>query len=144
MDSINEVILDELRSDSKFKLKKLARKINMPMSTIYARIKKMETEGIIRNYSIDVDWKKIGYSVCAYVLVYVDTTKLKELKQTQPHIVSQIRKFAFVDEANIITGEADIIIKMRAKNTEDLGRLLTDKIQGIAGINNTKTLIVLS
>ena len=144
MDVRDEEILTELRKDAKIKLKTLARKLNMPLSTLYLRIKKMEKENLIKSYTVDVDWHKLGYKIKAYVLVYFDTTKLAELGKTQSDVLDEIKRLSFVDTVNMVTGDADIILSVRAKDTEDLGRLLTERLQGITGIVKTRTLVTIS
>lgn len=140
MDNIDEIILEEL-SKEKLELKNIGKKFRIPLSTLYHRIKKMEKNGIIKKYKAEINWKKIGYGVNVYVLIYVDTTQLKNLKKDQKSIKKQIDGFYFVEECHIITGDADLIAKIRAKTNEELGYLLTHYIHGIEGITKTKTLI---
>lgn len=139
MDDIDQDILSELRKNAKVSLKALGKKLGTPLSTIYQRIKKLESDGYIRNYTVSIDWKKLGYGLKAYVMVYVDTTKLKELRKPQMEILDELRNLPFVDQADMVTGDADMVIVIRAKDTADLGRLITEKIQAIPGIVNTKT-----
>ena len=141
MNELDEEILSELRKDAKIKLKTLSRKLSVPLSTLYLRIKKMEKEGLIRNYTINVDWPKLGYKLRAYVLVYVDTTKLKELRKTQQEIQDEMRTLPFVETADMVTGDSDLLLTVRARDTDDLGKMLTERLQAIPGIVNTKTLV---
>ncbi len=144
MDDVDEDILAELRKDAKVSLKQLAKKFGVPLSTLYQRIKKLEELGIIKNYTVDLDWRKLGYSIKAYVLVYVDTTRLKEMRKPQSEVLSDLMRLPFVFDADMVTGESDLLLVVRAKDTDDLGRLITERIQGIQGIVNTKTLVRIS
>ncbi len=141
MNELDEEILSELRKDAKIKLKTLSRKLGVPLSTLYLRIKKMEKEGLIKNYTITVDWPKLGYKLRAYVLVYVDTTKLKELRKTQQEILDEMKTLPFVETADMVTGDSDLLLTVRARDTDDLGKMLTERLQSIPGIVNTKTLV---
>ncbi len=143
MDGLDSEIIGLLRKDAKVRLKKAARKLNVPTSTLHARIQKLEEDGILRHYSVEVDWKKMGYDLNAYVLVFVDTTKLKELRMTQKDILKQLRALPYVESADIVTGDADLIAHLRAKDSAELGRLLTEGVQNIAGVIKTKTLVSL-
>ena len=142
MDALDESILEEL-SKKALSLKKLSKKLQINPSTLHRRIKKLESLGVIKKYKAEIDWKKAGFDVKAYILIYVDTSLLKKLNKNQKSIKKEIEKFYFVDECSIITGEADLIVKMRAKTNEDLGRLLTEYLHGIEGIVKTKTLVCL-
>ncbi|MFN7990830.1 MAG: Lrp/AsnC family transcriptional regulator [Candidatus Micrarchaeia archaeon] len=141
MDDIDEDILAELRKDAKASLKQMARKFGVPLSTLYQRIKKLEEAKIIRNYTVDLDWKRLGYNIKAYILVYVDTTKLRELRKPQTEVLNELARLPFVFEADMVTGESDLLLMVRAKDTEDLGKQITERIQNIPGIVNTKTLV---
>ncbi len=143
MDGLDEEIMRELLCDSKVKLKTLAKKMSVPLSTIHSRIKRLEKEKLIRRHTIDVDWRKLGYKVKAYVLVFFDTTKMVELDKPQKDVVKQISKLDFVYEIDMVTGEADLLLKVRAKDTDHLGKLLTERVHTIAGISNTRTLVTI-
>jgi DNA-binding Lrp family transcriptional regulator len=144
MDEADRLILEELTKDAKTSLKMLSRRLQMPLSTVYQRIKKMEQEKLITNYTVNVDWKKLGLSVKAYVSVFVDTTRLKEMRKPQKEILEDLRRLSFVYDAEMVTGDADLIMIIRARDTVDLGRLITEKVQCIPGIVNTKSLVSIS
>ncbi|MEW6721713.1 MAG: Lrp/AsnC family transcriptional regulator [Candidatus Micrarchaeota archaeon] len=144
MDDVDLDVLEELRRDAKASLKTLARKFGIPLSTLYQRIKKLEENGFIKNYTINIDWEKLGYKIKAYVLVYVDTTKLRELRKPQKEILDQAKKLPYVFDAEITTGDCDLIMMVRAKDTEHLGKILIEDIQGITGITQTKSLVSIS
>lgn len=144
MDDTDEDILAELRKDAKVSLKQLAKKFGVPLSTLYQRIKKMEELGIIKNYTVELDWRKLGYGIKAYILVYVDTTRLKEMRKPQSEVLSELTRLPFVFAADMVTGDSDLLLMVRAKDTDDLGRVITERIQAIPGIVNTKTLVRIS
>ena len=141
MDATDEGILEELNKDAKVSLKQVARRLSIPLTTLYSRIGRLEREGIIKRYMIEVDWKRIGYGIKAYVLVYLDYRKLREKKRSQKDIVRLLNGLPFVEEADSVTGEADIIIKVRAKDSPDLGRVLMQNVQNIEGIDKTRAFI---
>jgi Lrp/AsnC family transcriptional regulator for asnA, asnC and gidA len=141
VDATDEGILEELDKDAKVSLKQAARRLSIPLTTLYSRIGRLEREGIIRKYGIEVDWKKIGYGIKAYIFVYLDYRKLKERKRTQKDIVKLLNGLPFVEEADFVAGEMDIIMKVRAKDSPDLGRVLMQYVQNIDGIERTKAFI---
>ena len=142
VDALDEDIVRELARE-KSSLKELSKKLGIPLSTLHSRIKRLEKEGIIKRYRAEVAWERLGYTITAYVLIYVDTTKLKELRISQEKIREKIKKFPFVEECRIIAGEADLIAKIRARTTSELGKFLTSYIQQIKGVVKTKSIICL-
>jgi DNA-binding Lrp family transcriptional regulator len=66
------------------------------------------------------------------------------LRKPQKEILEDLRRLPFVYDAEMVTGDADLIMLIRARDTHDLGRLITEKVQGIPGIVNTKSLVSIS
>jgi Lrp/AsnC family transcriptional regulator for asnA, asnC and gidA len=144
MDPIDEKILQALRGNSTLSKRKIAKKIGVPLTTVFHRIKRMEKEGIIRKYTVITDPEKLGYRICAYILVSVKQNPADGRRVSQQKIASYITKmFANVESVAIITGEFDLIIKARFKSIKQLNEFLTTKLRNIEGIDKTITSIVL-
>lgn len=139
MDKTDSEILSALQEDAKAGLRKIAKKTGLPMSTAHHRILRMEEEGVIRRYSAIPDYRKIGLPVCAYVLVNVDYSGIR----SQESVAREIRKLPNVLEANIISGEIDIIAKVRAADIDSLGEAVISKIRNIRGVAKTVTSVVM-
>ena len=143
-DEIDERILACLSRDAKMRIHLLARKVGIPASTAHHRIKRMEQAGIITGYAIRKNYKKLGYGILAHVLVFVDVTELKKMKKTQQDIATSLSKIEGAERAEIITGEADLLLTIRCRDMDDYRRVLLGKIQAIEGITETRTIMVIS
>jgi DNA-binding Lrp family transcriptional regulator len=75
--------------------------------------------------------------VSAGVLLRVDAPKAKE-------ILSEIRKIEGVKNAVGVFGRYDIVVMLEAKDVDELGRIVTEKIAAIPGVRSTETLIAVS
>ncbi|MFW9843524.1 MAG: Lrp/AsnC family transcriptional regulator, partial [Candidatus Thorarchaeota archaeon] len=64
-------ILELLRENARMTTGELSKKIGIPQTTIHNRIKRMRENGIIKRFTVDVDRKKIGKNVVAYILCSV-------------------------------------------------------------------------
>ena len=144
IDETDERILSLLERDAKMRIHLLARKIGIPASTAHHRIKRMEKEGIISGYTIRKNNKKLGFGILAHVLVFVDVTSLKRMKITQQDIATALSKIEGAERAEIITGEADLLLTIRCRDMDDYRRVLLGKIQAIEGITETRTIMVIS
>lgn len=142
IDSLDLEILDLLKKDSKIKLHILSKKLKIPSSTIHFRLQKLESLGYFK-YSILENYKKLGYTIKAFVIVYVNPKDLRLIKRNQSDLSKLILKINGVQSVDIITGEGDLLLILRAKTIEDLNKLILEKIQILDGIKNTKTLISL-
>ena len=143
IDGVDEEILAILEKNAKTPMHAIARRLGIPASTIHHRIKRMERDGVIAGYGARKDHRKMGLGLKAHVLVFVDVTAIKRLKKTQENIAAELVKIPGVESAEIITGEADLIVTVRARDMDDFRRLLLERIQAVEGIVETKTMMVI-
>lgn len=139
MDKTDEEIISELRKDGKATVKEIAKRLAIPMSTVHHRIMKLETEGTIKKYEAIPDYKKMGFGVSAFVFVTVNYDKIK----SQEDVAKEIGKMENVDGAYIVTGETDILVKVRAHDVEELNDIIIRKLRAINGVDKTRTSVVL-
>ena len=142
MDNLDEELISEVDSGV-IKYTALAKKTNTPLSTVHFRMKRLEKEKVIKYYKGEIDWKKAGFTITALVLISVDKIVLKNIKRTQENILEELLKVLYVREGYITTGEADIVVKIIAKDTAHLKELILRHIDSKEGIAKTNTMIVL-
>ena len=144
MDEKDEKILELLRENSKLTTHQISKKTLVPITTIHNRIKKLEKEGVIKKYTIELDNKKIGKNIAAYIHIVVDYKLLKEIKMSQHELAKKLKQQELVEETAIVTGGTDIIIKVRAKDIDELDDFVTKKLRNIDGIDKTQTIVILN
>ena len=115
MDKKDEKILELLRENSKLTTHQISKKTLIPITTVHNRIKKLEKEGIIKRYTLELDNKKIGKTLAAFINIIVDYRLLKNIKMSQYDLTKKIKQNESVEEAAMVTGGTDIIIKVRVK-----------------------------
>ncbi len=138
MDSKDWKIFNYLRENSRAFIKEIAKQLNIPHSTVYERMKRMKNEGIIKKFTILPDYKKLGLDVCAYLLINFDPRSLR----TQEEVAREIAQIDRVYGVEIITGEWDILVKVRTENMDILKDVIVRKIREIKGVEKTETLVV--
>lgn len=136
-------ILRILKQNSSLPTREIAKLARIPITTVHNRIKKLKDEGVITKFTIEVDNKKLGKGMSAYILVSADLKTLKEKKKTQYDILNQLYRIPNVEKADIVTGGTDIVLFIRFGSIEELDKVLLGKIQTIDGIINTRTLTVI-
>ncbi len=144
MDSKDRKIIECLQEHGRWSVQKIARQIRTPITTVYHRMKRLEKEGVIQGYAVQVDYKKMGMPLAAYVLITVDYKALKEAGMTQYDLTKKILKEKEVESATMVTGGTDIILKMRAAHVDELNTFITVKLRNIEGIEKTQTMLVLN
>jgi Lrp/AsnC family leucine-responsive transcriptional regulator len=133
-------LMNELQKDCRQSLKKLARKLDMSITTIYDRIKKLEKEGVIKSYMALLDPDKVDKPVIAFIFIriqYYPPDSPEPLSQRE--IAKKIAMISEVSEVHIIGGEWDILIKARGKDLKEIGTLVIDKLRKIKGVDRTLT-----
>ena len=72
LDEKDRKIITALLENSRQTTGRMSKKLNLPITTIHNRIKKLLREGVIRNFTINLDYKKLGKPIFAHVGVIVD------------------------------------------------------------------------
>ena len=132
-----------IQADGKLTAKQIARKTGVPLTTVFAKTKRMEEQGIIRGYRAIVAPEKLGAGTAAFILASVSyRAKADDAPVSQRAVAEEIAKFTEVQEVHIITGDWDLLVKLRAENVEAIGKFVVDKLRLIKGLEKTLTCMV--
>ncbi|MCX6666823.1 MAG: Lrp/AsnC family transcriptional regulator [Euryarchaeota archaeon] len=135
MDKKDEMVIAELKKNARNSTKNIAANINIPRVTVHDRIQKMIEQGIIKSFNISIDYKKIGYAIEVFIFVsFIPTPDV-----SQRELANRIAKLPGVYEVHIISGEYDLLLKVRGKSLEDIGVLVVDKLRQLKGVGRTLT-----
>lgn len=137
-DRKDEGILAELMLNGRESVVEIADKLDLPRATVQERLRKMTESGVIRRFVAIPDYGKIGKQVTAYVLV----TFSSEKGLSQRAMAEEISRIHGVYEVTVISGEWDVLLKVRAGSVDEIGRLVVDKLRAIRGIEKTETCVV--
>lgn len=143
IDKKDEKILGILKEHGDLTVRQISSRTLLPITTVHHRIRRMKSLGVIKRFTVEVDYKKIGKPLAAYVLVKTDSRYLKGFRRNQHDLVKELRKLQFVERADIVTGTIDIVLLIRVKDVEELDRVIIEKLRDIQGIESTQTLVIL-
>ncbi len=133
VDDIDRQLLDILNDNSRLSFADLGRKINLSPSAVRERVQKLEEFEVIQKYSIQVDNKKLGNDLEAFILLKVFPGQLK-------HILKKINNFPEIKEAHRVTGSQNIHLKVVVQNQVKLQGLLDE----LMNFSDTNTFLILS
>ena len=136
IDEKDEKILEELQKNSRNTTKKIAQKTNIPRVTVHDRIQKMQEKGIIKQYTTIIDYNKIEINTKAFIFV----SFLHNTNVSQRELAKRISKIKGVYEVHIISGEYDLLLKVRGKSLEEIGKFVIDKLRELKGVGRTLTM----
>jgi Lrp/AsnC family leucine-responsive transcriptional regulator len=143
LDEKDMAILALIQENSKLTARQIAQKINAPITTVFAKTKRMEELGIIREYRAVLAPEKLDSGTAAFILASVSyRAKADDVPVSQRAVAEEIAKFPEVQEVHIITGDWDLLIKLRAESVESIGKFVVDKLRLIKGLEKTLTCMV--
>ena len=143
LDEKDTAILALIQENSNLTAKQIAKKINAPITTIFAKTKRMEELGIIKEYRAVLASEKLGAGTTAFILASVSyRAKADDSPVSQRDVAEEIAKFPEVQEVHIITGDWDLLIKLRAESVDAIGKFVVDKLRLIRGLEKTLTCMV--
>jgi len=138
IDKMDFKLLDYLRENGRDKISSISSKLGMPRATVFERMKKLTTEGIIRNYTVNLDYEKIGFSVMAYILINFDSKS----RTDQKTLATDLSRIDHVLSVSIISGGWDIIILVVSQSMKELSHFVLEKLRLMEGIEKTHTITV--
>jgi len=138
IDGKDLAILKILQGNARTPFLEIARKLKISGATVHERVRAMKKVGIIKGFSTDINYKKLGYQITAVVSVTLEhpSLDLDELKEGLSSIPE-------VTEAHNLTGDTDLLLTIKTKSIDDLRDLLTNKVQNLPGVKRLSTSIVL-
>ncbi|MCH7592367.1 MAG: Lrp/AsnC family transcriptional regulator [Planctomycetes bacterium] len=137
IDGVDRKILEIMQEDGRVTNAEIARRIGMAPSAILERIRKLEDRGVIAGYTAKLNPSAIDKPLLAFVFVQA------EERVWQTGTGEALAKIPEVQEVHHIAGEDCFLVKIRARDTASLGRLMRERFGAIDSIRSTRTTIVL-
>jgi len=134
-DEIDKKIVNEYLQDSRLSYREIAKRLGLAVGTIMTRTKKLELQGIIKDYTVILDHNKLGYDLTVITEITVSKGKLIEMEK-------EIAKMKVTCAVYDVTGDNDAIIIAKFKNRQELNQF-TKKLLSMSFVERTNTHIVL-
>lgn len=141
MNKKDELIIKELKKNARASCKEISKQTGIPITTVHNRIKRLEAAGLIIGYQVLLDQRKLGVPLCAYVLVSIDYHP-KDKQINQEELAKELAETEGVEEAHIVTGNTDMVFKIRAKDIKNMNEIIKGIVE-TPGVSATNTLVVL-
>ena len=140
MDLIDKKLLFLLQTDSKKTTKELSLKLNLSVTAVYERIKKLEREGIIDKYVVLVNRSKVDKG-------FVVFCHLKLIQHTREFLTKfemEVVKLSEILECHHVSGDYDYILKIAVKDMEAYREFLVNKLTTLEHIGSTHSTFMIS
>ncbi len=137
IDNVDKQIISLLMQDAMMPYTEIAKKLFVSSGTVHVRMRKMQEMGVIKRAELVIDPTALGYDITAFLGIYLQKSSLYN------QVVKALQKIPEVIECNYTTGNYSMFAKIVCRDTAHLKEVLSDKIQGINGIERTETFISL-
>ena len=139
MDAIDKKLLGLLQEDTKKTTKELSMVLNLSVTAVYERIKKLEREGVIKKYVALLDAKKVekAFVVFCHIKLVQHT---KDFITTFENEVMQLNE---VLECFHVSGDYDYILKVAVRDMEAFREFMVTKLTGLQHIGSTHSSFVI-
>ena len=137
LDDVDRQLLVLLQEDARATHAALAKAVGLTGPSVYARLKRLEADGVIRGYATLVDPDVLGQGVVAFLRVGT-VAAADEGEPFESHVHADPR----ILECHDVDGEDSYLLKVRTTSPQELRGLIAD-IRALPGITRTVTTIVL-
>lgn len=133
LDNIDKKLLKLLQEDSKRTTKELSLKLNLSVTAVYERIKKLEREQIIEKYVVLLDRNKIQKGF----VVFCHLKLMQHTKEFISQFEKEVVKLTEVLECFHVSGDYDYILKICVENMEEYREFMVTKLTTLQHIGST-------
>lgn len=136
IDELDLKIIRELQKDARKSYREIADNLKIAEGTVYNRVSKLKSQGIIKGFIPDIDYSKLGYDLEAVIGIVVKGGHLQEVEK---RLSSEPNVSAVYD----VTGEYDAVVVAKFKNRSGLNDFVK-KLLATENIKRTYTMMVLN
>jgi Lrp/AsnC family leucine-responsive transcriptional regulator len=132
-DAVDAQLLALLAADARLSLRSLGSAVGLSGPSVADRIARLTERGVIRGFTVDLDWALLGVPTLAHISLLTDKSSHIET------IVDELRRVDRVEEISIVTGSTDLLVRARVADLAELRQLLVEHIWPIAGVQRVET-----
>lgn len=139
-DTIDKKLIQLLQTDSKLTNKALANTLNLSVTAVYERIKKLENQGVINGYVALVNKEKVDKTFLAYCHVKLE-------KHSQDYVMKfekDVANLSEVMECYHLSGDYDYLLKVVVKDMVAFREFMVNKLTTINHIGSTHSMFVIN
>jgi Lrp/AsnC family leucine-responsive transcriptional regulator len=133
LDAIDLRLLLLLSDDARISQRSLARELGMSAPAVADRLARLHRQGVIAGYGVRLNWSALGYPT----IVYLTVTAVQSYEQGT--IMTSLAALPEVEEVMLVTGNFDMLVRVRVRDHTHLRDLLINGVWQIEGIQRTET-----
>lgn len=139
LDKTDIGILARLQQDGRLSNAKLAAELSLSETPCWRRLKRLEEDGVIESYQANLDRRKLGFGV----LAFVQLTCVAHDERTTEAFETIIQQSDNVLSCHNTTGEADFLLQVVARDLDDYSRFVDQVLRKLPGVSAIRSNISL-
>jgi DNA-binding Lrp family transcriptional regulator len=136
LDDTDRALVELLRGDGRASVRALADELHISRATAYARLDRLQREGVITGYAARVDPERYGYGISAYVYLKISQHSWKAVRR-------RVQQIDEVWHAALVSGENDLVLLIRTRDAGSLRDLVLNELQTMPDVVSTQTVLIL-
>ena len=129
-------LIELLKIDSRASVTSLAEEMGIARVTAHDRMVRLQREGIIRRFTVDINAKEWGYDLRAFIFVRCDRGNVD-----RRDVAQKMCALPYVVRCNVIAGDWDILVEVVSPSMDSLGDAILDELSKVGGIASTQTMV---
>ena len=135
LDDTDRLIVAALRADGRLSMRALAERVHLSRANTYTRVARLQRDGVITGYTAIVDPSRYGYGLSAYVYLDIAQRSWKTVSR-------QVLSMPEVDHVAFISGEHDILVRVRTHDAASLRDVVLTRLQEMPEVRATQTVLI--
>ena len=136
LDDTDRALVELLRGDGRAAVRALADELHISRATAYARLDRLQRDGVITGYAARVDPERYGYGISAYVYLKISQHSWKAVRR-------RVQQIDEVWHAALVSGENDLVLLVRTRDAASLRDLVLNDLQTMPDVVSTQTVLIL-
>ena len=135
-DDNDRTIIDILRRNARSSLRDIAKVVKMSPSSVRNRIERLVERGLIKRFTVDLDYRKMGYEIQVIVLITSRPGSSEE-------IYKALQSFTEIFKVYWTSGPANFVCIVRVQNMNELSQFMTGQLEKLKGVERVESMFLM-
>jgi DNA-binding Lrp family transcriptional regulator len=128
-------IVEELVADGRLSVRALAERVHISRASAYARLERLQADGVITGFSAQVVPEKVGLGTSAYISISIE-------QNTWRTVAPALDALPAVERVCLVSADFDVVVEVRARDNHELRNLVLENIHAVPGVKSTRTWLI--
>jgi Lrp/AsnC family leucine-responsive transcriptional regulator len=140
IDALDKTIVEHLLFDGRSSMQDLSELTGLSRSAVFARVKRLESDGVIQGYTVKLDRRKMGLEIRAFCSVNLKLHERASLENFEHNIGG----FREVKACYHLTGSSDYMLEVQVADMDAYHKFITHRLAAMDNISQVKSMFVMN